>query len=579
MSPRRIIVIATVTLVVMSLLASPVGAAAGTSTLRVGLHTDEGTLTPYSFQRGDPGYNLLLLVYDTLLLLDADAQPQPGLAQSHTWSADGKVLTLELRKGVKWHDGKPFTAEDVVFTFKYVQANASSRFTGPVNIVEKIEATGTHRVVITLKQVSAGFIYQPLADLPILPKHIWDGVTTPKTFPAKIGTGPYKLVEYKADQYYRFEANKDYYMGAPSVDKLVMPIIKDSTALFAALKAGEIDAASRPLSPELVADFTRMSQMKVVRGPGTVSILLAMNNQIAPFDNKEFRRAISLAINKKDLLNTLFLGYAIEGSPGWLHPAMSWYLKELDGAPRYDPAQAKRILEELGYRDVNGDGFREKPDGSPMQFTMHAPSDEPIRVRAAEITASDYLKAVGLKVKVIVLERSTLFANNLGWSGTAFSGVKKYDLLMWGWAGSVQSWPGYMRSLFYSSYALGNLNIQGSKSATLDPILDAVHLATDPAKMADLANQAQRIIAADTPVVSLGHPDGIYVYNQNVYAGWVLQKGSSIVNKLSFVAGTARAQAKAQQKAVFKVGLIVLAAAAVAIALLIGRRRRQAGKR
>jgi len=133
--------------------------------------------------------------------------------------------------------------------------------------------------------------------MPIRPKHIWEKVTDPKTFPGRIGTGPYKLVDYKADQYYKFEANKDYFLGKPSVDQLVMPIIKDSTAIFAALKAGEIDAVSRPLSPELVRDFQGIAQMKVVAGPVTLSQMLLMNNRIEPFNNKDFRKAVALAIN------------------------------------------------------------------------------------------------------------------------------------------------------------------------------------------------------------------------------------------------------------------------------------------
>lgn len=573
MNLRRVILVT----IVMALLVSPVGAAAGPSMLRVGLHSDESTLTPYSYVRGDPGYYLLLFIYDTLLLLDADNMPQPGLAENSTWSSDGRVVTLDLRKDVKWHDGRPFTAEDVVFTFEYVLTYVHNRWTGPVKVVEKVEAVGQHQVVITLKQASVGFIYQPLADMPILPKHIWEGVTDPNIFDGRVGTGPYKLVDYQADQYYRFEANKDYFLGAPSVDELVMPIIKDATAMFAALKAGEVDAVSRQLSAELVEDFSAMPQLEVVNGPVTLTYLLLMNNRVAPFDNKDFRKAIYLAIDKQNMLDTLFLGYATAGSPGWVHPALPWYLQELDNEPRYNLDEAKRILEELNYRDLSGDGFRQSPDGTTLAFTLLAPSDDPIRVRAAEILASEYLKDLGLKVTVLVLDRNTLFAR-IGWSGTDYDFVqpRNFELLMWGWSAPIQSWPGRLRDVFHSDHKnVGTLNIQSYGNPALDPILEEIHFTTDSDRRNSLAQQAQRIIAADAPFVSLYHPDGIYVYNKNAYDGWVFAKGLGIFQKLSFVSGTAQTQAGARDKGFLWVTIVVLLAAA-AVVVISARWRRQA---
>jgi peptide/nickel transport system substrate-binding protein len=564
----------------IALMTGPVAAAPGPSMLRVGLHSDESTLTPYSYVRGDPGYYLLLFVYDTLLILDENNMPQPGLAEKYTWSADGKTLTLDLRKGVKWHDGQPFTAADVAFTFDYVLANVHNRWTGPIKIVDKMTVTNTHQLVLTLKQTSVGFLYQPMADMPILPKHIWEKVTDPKTFPGRIGTGPYKLVDYKADQYYKFEANKDYFLGKPSVDQLVMPIIKDSTAIFAALKAGEIDAVSRPLSPELVRDFQGIAQMKVVAGPVTLSQMLLMNNRIEPFNNKDFRKAVALAINQKNLMDTLFLGYATEGRSGWVHPDLPWFLPELADEVRYDLAAAKRILDSLGYVDTTNDGYRQYPDGRAMSFSILVPSDDPVRVRAAEITASDFLKALGLKVTVTVLDRATLFSR-IGW-GVAdhdHSVPRNFELLQWGWSAPMQSWPGRMREVFHSNHAsVGTANLQMSSNTALDPILDEIHVATDPAKRLELARQAQKLISADVPFVNLYHPQGIYVYNQKTYDGWVFQAGLGIFNKLSFLSGKVDSQVPQRSStSVWLYSLMVLVAAATVFIIVRTRRQARAG--
>lgn len=572
MNLRRVILLVTMAALLVSVWAMPSSAAG--SVLRIGLHSEESTLTPYSYVRGDPGYYLLLFVYDTLLMLNADNEPSPGLAEAYTWSSDGLVLTLDLRKGVKWHDGTPFTAADVVFTFEYALAQNHNRWTGPLKVIDKMEVANDHRLVLTLNKPSVGFIYQPLADLPIIPKHIWTGVADPRAFAGNIGTGPYKLVEYKADQYYRFEANKDYFMGAPAIDELVMPIIKDITALFAALKAGEVDAVSRQLSPELVTDFSAMSQMKVVTGPVTLTYMLLMNNQVPPFDNVEFRKAIYLAVDKQDMIDTLFLGYAAMGSPGWVHPSLPWYLAELDQKPRFDLEQAKGILDGLNYRDVNSDGYREHPDGRAMEFSLLAPSDDPVRVRAAELTVG-YLKNVGVKVSVTTLDRATLFAR-IGW-GVAdhdYSKPRNFELLQWGWSAPMQSWPGRMKDIFHSDHEnTGTSNLQASGNAELDQVLEAILTETDPAARTTLAHEAQRALAEDFPVVNLCHPDGVYVYNKDAYDGWVFMKGLGVFNKLSFL-GDASGTPAAEEAQKTLVTLIIVAVLLVTGAVIVVLRRR-----
>jgi peptide/nickel transport system substrate-binding protein len=563
---RKVILVVIGLTLLAGLWAVPAGAA---SQLTVALHTDETTITPYSYVRGYPGYNLLLFVYDTLFMINKDAVPEPWLVEKFTLSPDGKVYTLDLHKGVKWHDGKPFTAEDVIFTFDYVKKYPHSRWTSPLTVVEKYEAKGTHQVVITLKKSSAGFVFQPLADLPILPKHIWNDVTTPKTFAGKIGTGPFKLVEYKPDQFYKFEANKTYFKGKPSVDQLTMPIIKDTTAIFTALKAGQIDGTSKELSSELVKDFRAVPGLKVETGPGFTTSMLLLNIQKPHLGNKSFRQAISLAIDRKNLVDTLYLGLGVEGSAAFTHPALPWF--DPSAKVVTDRAKSKEILDGLNYKDVNKDGYRETPDGKPLSFTMLTPSNDPIRVRTAEIIAA-WLKEVGIKIKVEAIDRASVDAQV--WPDFDITKPRTYEIAVWGWTAPMQSWPGRMQDLFHSDPTLGNCNLSGYKNTAVDALLNEIYVSADAAKRNSLAGQVQKIVADEVPFATLMYPDGVYVYKAAAHSGWVYVKGQGIFNKLSFV-GTGTGGYTTRRAGPSPVVWGVIAAAAVVAAFFIVRGRRR----
>jgi len=261
--------------------------------LRMAIGGDENTLTPYSYVTGYPGWNMLSLIYDTLFVMDADNLPKPWIAREHKVSADGKTHTLTLRNDVKWHDGKPLTSADVKFSYEFYKKNTHARWTSAVPDFTSIETPNDTTVVITLNAPSAAFAIQTLADVPILPKHIWETVTKPREFVNNIGSGPFKLAEYKGDQFYRFVANDAYFAGKPAVDELIMPIIKEVPTTFAALKAGEIHATIRTLTPEVVKEMEQSAGLKVLRGPVYATTLMLFNNDRAPWDKREVRQAVA----------------------------------------------------------------------------------------------------------------------------------------------------------------------------------------------------------------------------------------------------------------------------------------------
>lgn len=523
------IVIAVLTLSILLGSMTPAGAA---SQLRIAISQDEGTLNPYTYRTGSPGHNLLLLVFDTLMQVDAEGIPQPWLAKSVNVTEGGKVWTLKLDEKAKWHDGKPVTADDVRFTYDYIRTKEGnhSRWSAPAKAIDKIDTPDAQTVIFTLKSPNPSFSIRPLADVPILPKHIWSGVTDPKKFENNIGSGPYKVAQIDADKFYKLESNPDYFKGKPQVDTLFLEIIKDTNAMFTALQSGQVDATARALQPELVAQFKGMNNLKTVSGPSFASTIVLFNLERAPYNQKEFRQAVDYAVDKKKLVETLLLGQGTVATGGFVHPGLPWANKELK--PNFDPTKTKQLLDALGMTDKDGDGFREMADGGRLDIQFLAYSNSPIRIRAAEMIAAD-LKAVGIKATVKSTEPSTL--DDLVWKEFDVSKGRNFDMAMFGWSAPIQTDPARLRDLIHSEYAKGTINLGAYKSAAADSLSDQLAAETDQAKIYDLNRQVQKLIAEDLPLLTLWFPEETYAYNPKAFDGWVYTKGQGILSKLSFL--------------------------------------------
>ena len=495
--------------------------------LRVAILTDEGTLQPYTYVTGYPGWNMLSLLYDALFIMDADNTPKPWVAKEDKISADGKVHTITLRNDVKWHDGKSLTSEDVKFSYEFYKKNTHSRWTPPVRNVVSIETPNDTTVVITLPAPNPSFAIQPLADVPIIPKHIWENVTDPKKFENNVGSGPYKLAEYKSEQFYRFAANAAYFAGKPAADELLMPIIKEPTTIFSALKTGEIQATVRELSPELVKDFSSAADIKVQRGAGFATTMLQFNNERAPWDKKEVRQAVALAIDTQKLVDTVLLGFGTQGNPGWIHPASPFHDPAVKG--EFNLAKAKSLLDGLGYK-AGSDGVREA-NGKKLEATLLVYSNNPQRIRAAELIR-DALKDIGISIKVTSLEANSLDAKV--WPEFDVAKGRDYDMSMWGWSAPLQVNPVRMVTLVHSDPKIGSVNIGAYKNPAADKIAEELNVTTDLEKQKALARQLEAIIAQDLPFVMLYYADGNYAYRASAYDKWIYQKGQGIFHKLSF---------------------------------------------
>lgn len=517
-------------ILLVSSIVQPVFAEPNVKELKIGITKDENTLTPYTYVTGYPGLDMVNLLYDNLFHLDEQNLPQPWLVKEFNVSDDGLTYEFTLHENVKWQDGQALTAEDVKFTVEYFLTNPKSRFTNPLKSIERVEVEDATHFTFVLSQANPNFMIQPLADLPILPKHIWSQVSNPDEATNALGSGPYILGEYKAGQYYKMTANEDYFKGKPVVETIIFPIIEDTTALYTALQAGEIDAISSSISPELVSQFESNSNLEVIRGPGYSTTLFQLNAEKYPMTEKAFRQAIAYAIDSKYLVDTVLLGYGELGSLGFIHPSSPFYNNQLSFTP--DIEKAKQILEDSGFKDTDGDGFREDQQGNKLELTTLVYSSNPIRIRTAELI-TDWLNNAGLNVKVKAMDATTV--DSLVWPDFDVSKGRDFDLAIWGWSSTMQLFPDRMVELFHSDTSVGSVNIGGYKNAEFDQLAESLRNTLDNEERKQIINEMQAFIADEVPITTLYYQEIVNAYNPNVYDGYVFQLGKGIFNKLSFV--------------------------------------------
>ena len=226
--------------------ASPAASPAAATVLHVGWTAEPDNLNPMiGFETS--ALEIFHLNYDYLVGFKAsDLQPTPELATSWEHSPDGKVWTFKLREGVKWQDGEPFTADDVVFTFRTIIEDEVSNYVGYTEFIETVKAIDPLTVEFTCSKPKTNMLGMPI---PILPEHLWSKLTaaqitnTYPNDPPMVGTGPFQVVEWKRGEYVRAVANKHYWRGAPKADEVIWSLYKNQDTMAADLKSGAIQVA------------------------------------------------------------------------------------------------------------------------------------------------------------------------------------------------------------------------------------------------------------------------------------------------------------------------------------------------
>lgn len=508
--------------------------------LTVAIPGYENNVTPLTLSFGSfpLTHDMINLVYDTLFWSTADGEPDPWLAESAEPSEDGTMWTVHLRDGVVWHDGEPFDAEDVQFTFDYYKNFERGRYAHHVSEVPlyvRSAIVDPLTIELHFDTPTSVFISIPGGDLPILPEHVWSEIDEPSTATdmLPVGTGPFELVEMEPDQRYRFQANDDYFKGAPLVGELTTTVVPDPTAAFAALRTGQVAlAAGRNVPAQLLGEFESLEDVEVVEGNRFESFHLYFNTPKEPLSDAQLRRAIDFAIDDQAVVDTILQGLGTVGRPSFIHPESPWALApdEPAAAARYDPDEAREILDDAGYVDTDGDGIRETPDGEPLSFEIMGSANEPQDLRTAQLVAQQ-VSEVGVELSVLGLDPATVRSRR----SPGEDGVAPFDIRIGSLDTHAHADPDGLLYFFHGGpLGFGDV-ISGYDNDEFDALAEEAAATPDLEDRKDLINQLQEMISSDVPVITMAYIDGVYAYRPGMYDNWVSDPGHGVFNKRSFL--------------------------------------------
>lgn len=503
--------------------------------LTVSGNGDFGFPSVYTISPKGQGYMTLSYIFDTLMWKD-ESGLIPYLAEDYSVSEDGLTYTFQLRKGVSFIDGTPFTAEDVKFTFDYMKEHPYKWVS--VSMVEEASVVDEHTVEIKLNKTYNPFLSDVAGSLPILPKHIWENVTEPETFTepeAAISTGPFILENYDAAAgTYTFKANEDYFYGDVQIDKLVIANVSGGDSKEALL-SGEIAAAPN-ISYKAAMSLKDSPEYTVLEGPGLSVTRLYFNFDEEAMAVKEIRQAMYHAVNLDEIVEKAYGGAGYPGSAGHVQPGTPWYNPDVRQYA-YDVETAKKMLSEAGAADSNGDGILEY-NGEEMSYTLtFTENDE----KLAELLVS-YMKAVGIELVPQSADDATVKA-----------AISEGNFeLAFNTNGSFGGDPVFL-SRFATVGADGAPSVTGQGGTTWESeeynrIYNESAVEQDDAKRHQQVNELQEIIAEELPCLTLYYKKAVAAYNNTIFDGfYYTPDGISIavpfiMNKLVFVSGQWKAQ-------------------------------------
>ena len=503
--------------------------------LTVSGNGDFGFPSVYTISPKGQGYMTLSYIFDTLMWKD-ESGLIPYLAEDYSVSEDGLTYTFQLRKGVSFTDGTPFTAEDVKFTFDYMKEHPYKWVS--VSMVEEASVVDEHTVEIKLNKTYNPFLSDVAGSLPILPKHIWENVTEPETFTepeAAISTGPFILENYDAAAgTYTFKANEDYFYGDVQIDKLVIANASGGDSKEALL-SGEIAAAPN-ISYKAAMSLKDSPEYTVLEGPGLSVTRLYFNFDEEAMAVKEIRQAMYHAVNLDEIVEKAYGGAGYPGSAGHVQPGTPWYNPDVRQYA-YDVETAKKMLSEAGAADSNGDGILEY-NGEEMSYTLtFTENDE----KLAELLVS-YMKAVGIELVPQSADDATVKA-----------AISEGNFeLAFNTNGSFGGDPVFL-SRFATVGADGAPSVTGQGGKTWESeeynrIYNESAVEQDDAKRHEQVNELQEIIAEELPCLTLYYKKAVAAYNNTIFDGfYYTPDGISIavpfiMNKLVFVSGQWKAQ-------------------------------------
>lgn len=463
-------------------------------------------LNPVLLQFNQVDRDLSSLIFSGLTRFDETGQLVPDLAESWDVGDGGKSYLFHLRQDVRWHDQTPFTAGDVVFTVKAMQAQD---FQGSPDVADlwrsvDVQQVDDYTVRFTLKEPFAPFL--EYTTVGILPHHLYADslgkAMTGSPYNLKpIGTGPFRMTKISSEGI-TLEPSADYYGPAPHLAQLQFRFYPDYASALAGLQKGEVDALPY-LEPQDVATLSADQKLQVYSAPDYLKYsVLFLNNSNPLFEDKAVRQAVSYAINRDKIIQTVLSGQGLPGK-GPISPG-SWAFDPKAGSYDYDPKKAEALLDAAGWRDTNGDGVREK-DGATLSFVILT-NDDQRRIKVGESVAED-LRKVGFKTEVQAASWADLLKNYL--TPRTFVGALAEQWLLTADPDVYSLWDS-------SQIGNGGFNFAGSSNQRADQILEEARSTVDKARRQQLYSEFQSVWTDEAPSVILYYPKFNWAESRNI---------------------------------------------------------------
>lgn len=443
------------------------------------------------------------LMFNSLMRKDEQFDYVGELASNVQTSPDNLTVTLTLQDNVKFHNGKLLTSADVKYTFDKLLASDSPKALSFYEVaggnkkplIASIEAPDARTVVFRLTrqwlELFANFI--PVA---IIPEGSFE---TQAQKP--LGTGAFKFVRYdESQEVVDLEAHDTYWEGAPNIKHLRVKVLRDANTQQAELVAGRVDLAiNTALSPDAYVNLAKNSNLQLVQSSGVNVQYIGFNSEQAPVSNARVRQAIAYAIDRESIIKNLLQNQARLAHS--ILPQESWAYSTEQKTYSYDPAQAKKLLDEAGFRDPDGDGPKMRFE-QPLSFKISASN---FVVRQYVGVMQNSLREVGIPINIETLEDNTL--RDAQRSG-------QYQLTAGRWVGGNQD-PIFLRDLF-TYLTGGSFNRGRYRNAELDKILGEAVNTADRAKAKALYAQAQDLISREMPMFPLWYANNMILARKNV---------------------------------------------------------------
>lgn len=444
------------------------------------------------------------------------------LAESAEYSEDLKTITLKIRDNLKWSDGKPITAKDVAFSYKMTKSAPAfdvKAMWSTGNLIS-VTATDAKTIVFKLNTADSTFIWG-LPQYHILPEHIWSKVAA-KDLPTftnlnPVGSGPMTEIKYLKPQQMQLCRNTNYYLeNRPYIDCITYRSYNDNSQVQPALMKGEIDWGSNFIADIENTFVAADPEHNHFWYPANDAIHLYVNTKEAPFDNLNVRKALSMALDRAEIVDIAAYGYPTTNfNVGGIAELYTPYIsKEIttkyQEITQFNPEKAEQLLDDAGIKDLDGDGFRDMPNGDKINFDINVVNGWTDWIQVVQMV-TEYYEEIGIKANVKTVDWSVYdsglkesdYKMSINWSTVASNPIEAYQAY-------------YLTEQIGKSWHAGH----GVHSPEIDTLVNSFGLTNDKAKQQDILNQLQEFTAQNIPFIPLFSNATWYQYRTNNLVGW-----------------------------------------------------------